>query len=86
MPSLSSVGAKLAGTTVVLIALATLGIYLRLSEYQRESLLHAKELSAIAVTRLSADSCAAAVVFERLWAATRRSNTRRCGRWTPGAG
>jgi two-component system chemotaxis sensor kinase CheA len=64
MPSLSSVGAKLAGTTVVLIALATLGIYLRLSEYQRESLLHAKELSAIAVTRLSADSCAAAVVFE----------------------
>lgn len=64
MPRLSSVAAKLAGTTIVLIALATLGIYLRLSEYQRESLLHAKELSAIAVTRLSADSCAAAVVFE----------------------
>jgi two-component system chemotaxis sensor kinase CheA len=63
-PRLSSVAAKLAGTTIVLIALATLGIYLRLSEYQRESLLRAKELSAIAVTRLSADSCAAAVVFE----------------------
>src|SRR5947209_10455504 len=42
-PRLSSVGAKLAGTTVVLIALATLGIYLRLSEYQRESLLRSEE-------------------------------------------
>ena len=63
-PRLSSVGAKLAGATVALIAMSTAGINLRLSEYQRESLLHAKELSATAVTQLFADSCAAAVVFQ----------------------
>ena len=63
-PRVTSVTAKLAGATIGLIAMATAGIYLRLSEYQRESLLHAKELSATAVTRLFADSCAAAVVFE----------------------
>jgi two-component system chemotaxis sensor kinase CheA len=63
-PRLSSVAAKLAGATIALIAMATAGIYLRLREYQRESLLHAKELSATAVTRLFADSCAAAVVFD----------------------
>jgi two-component system chemotaxis sensor kinase CheA len=44
--------------------MATVAIYLRLSEYQRESLLHAKERSATAVTRLFADSCAPAVIFE----------------------
>ena len=63
-PRITSVAAKLAGATVALIAMATVGIYLRLSEYQREGLLHAKELSATAVTRLFADTSAAAVVFE----------------------
>ena len=61
---LSSVAAKLAGATVALIAMATAGIYLRLSGYQRESLLRAKEQSATAVSRLFADSCASAVVFD----------------------
>ena len=48
---------------MAVIALVTAGIYLELSRYQRESLLHAKEVSASAVMRLFADSCAAAVVF-----------------------
>jgi len=55
---------QLAGATVALMAMATAGIYLRLSAYQRENLLRAKELSASAVIRLFADSCAAAVVFD----------------------
>jgi HPt (histidine-containing phosphotransfer) domain-containing protein/HAMP domain-containing protein len=63
-PRLSSVAFKLAGATVALMAMATAGIYLRLSAYQRENLLRAKEQSASAVIRLFADSCAAAVVFE----------------------
>jgi two-component system chemotaxis sensor kinase CheA len=63
-PRISSVAAKLAGATLALIALVTAGIYLQLSHYQRENLLHAKTLSASAVTRLFADSCAPAVVYD----------------------
>ena len=62
-PRLASVAVKMAGATLALIALVTTGIYLQLSRYQRESLLHAKALSASAVTRLFADSCAPAVVY-----------------------
>ena len=62
-PRISSVAVKLAGATVALIAMVTAGIFLQLSRYQRENLLHAKEVSATAVMRLFADSCAAAVVF-----------------------
>jgi two-component system chemotaxis sensor kinase CheA len=61
---LSSLGAKLAGATVVLIAIVTAAIYFSLSRQERETLLGAKEASASAVTRLFADSCAPAVVFE----------------------
>ncbi|HET6146001.1 MAG TPA: ATP-binding protein [Polyangia bacterium] len=64
VPGISSVAAKLAGATIALLAMATAGIYLRLSEYQRENLLSAKELSANAVIRLFADSSAPAVVFD----------------------
>jgi signal transduction histidine kinase len=60
---LSSVATKLAGATLALISMVTAGIFLQLSHYQRESLLHAKAVSASAVTRLFADSCAPAVVY-----------------------
>ena len=59
-----SIGRKQAGATFALILLGAAGSYLQVSKYQRESLLGAKELGAQAVTRLFADSCAAAVVFE----------------------
>jgi two-component system chemotaxis sensor kinase CheA len=62
--SITSVAAKMAGATIALIVMVTAGIYWQLSRYQRESLLHAKEVNASAVMRLFADSCAAAVVFE----------------------
>jgi two-component system chemotaxis sensor kinase CheA len=58
-----SVGSKLSAATIALALAVTAGIYVKLSAYQRENLLSAKELSASAVTRLFADSCAAAVVF-----------------------
>jgi two-component system chemotaxis sensor kinase CheA len=58
-----SVGSKLAAATIALALIFTAGIYVKLSRYQRENLLSAKELAASAVTRLFADSCAAPVVF-----------------------
>jgi signal transduction histidine kinase/HAMP domain-containing protein len=58
-----SVGSKLSAATIALALVVTAGIYVQLSRYQRENLLSAKELSAAAVTRLFADSCAAPVVF-----------------------
>jgi two-component system chemotaxis sensor kinase CheA len=60
---LTSVGTKLAGSTIVLIVAVTAGVYLTLSRSQRENLLQSKEMSASAVTRLFVDSCAAGVVF-----------------------
>jgi signal transduction histidine kinase len=63
-PRLWSVGGKLAGATIALFVLVTLGIYLKLSRYQRDNLLQAKEVGASALTRLFADSCAAPVVFD----------------------
>ena len=63
-PRLTSIATKMAGATIALILLVTAAIYLQLSRYQRESLLHAKEVSASAIMRLFADSCAAAVVFD----------------------
>jgi HPt (histidine-containing phosphotransfer) domain-containing protein/HAMP domain-containing protein len=59
-----SIGRKQAGATFALILVATAGGYHEVSKYQREGLLAAKEAAASAVTRLFADSCAAAVVFE----------------------
>ena len=59
-----SIGRKQAGATFALILLGAAGSYLASSKQQRDSLLGAKELGAMAVTRLFADSCAAAVVFE----------------------
>src|SRR5689334_23205255 len=58
-----SVGTKLAGATIALVAAVTAVVYIELSAYQRESLLGAKEMAAVAVTTLFADSCAAAIVF-----------------------
>lgn len=59
-----SVGIKFASVTISVILVVTGGVYLKLSDYQRESLLQAKERSAAAVTKLFVDSCAPAVVFE----------------------
>jgi two-component system chemotaxis sensor kinase CheA len=59
----SSVGGKLASATIVLMMVATVIVYSRLSSYQREHLLQAKQMAAQAVTRLFAASCAAAIVF-----------------------
>jgi signal transduction histidine kinase len=59
-----SIGSKFAAATMAVILLVATGIYVALSGYQRESLLHAKEMAASAVTRLFADSCAAPVEFE----------------------
>jgi signal transduction histidine kinase len=59
-----SVGAKLASATIVLMVLVTAVVYRELSSYQREHLLQAKQMAALAVTRLFADSCAAPIVFE----------------------
>ncbi len=58
-----SLGIKMAAGTSVLILAVTLGVYEILSSTQRENLLHAKEMSATAVTRLFVDSCMAGVVF-----------------------
>jgi signal transduction histidine kinase len=58
-----TVGTKLAGATVALVLVVTAGVYFKLSRYQRENLLGAKEMAAAAVGRLFADSCAAPVVF-----------------------
>lgn len=63
LPRFSSVAFKLAGATLALVALVTTGISIQLERSQREGLLRAKELSAGAVTRLFADSCAPAVIF-----------------------
>jgi two-component system chemotaxis sensor kinase CheA len=64
LPRISSVAFKLAGATLALVALVTTGVSVRLERSQREGLLRAKELSASAVTRLFADSCAPAVIFD----------------------
>jgi signal transduction histidine kinase/HAMP domain-containing protein len=58
-----SVGTKLAGATVLLMLVVTAIVYDGLSSYQRENLLGAKAMAAIAVSRLFADSCAAPIVF-----------------------
>ena len=57
-----SVGAKLASATIALMLVVTLVVYSKLSAYQREHLLSAKQTAALAVTRLFADSCAAPIV------------------------
>jgi len=58
-----SVGGKLASATILLMLVVTLVVYSKLSAYQREHLLSAKQTAALAVTRLFADSCAAPIVF-----------------------
>jgi two-component system chemotaxis sensor kinase CheA len=63
LPRISSVAFKLAGATLAIVALVTTGLSIRLEHSQHEGLLRAKELSASAVTRLFADSCAPAVIF-----------------------
>jgi len=60
LPGISSVAFKLAGATLALVALVTAGVSVQLERSQHEGLLRAKELSAGAVTRLFADSCAPA--------------------------
>lgn len=59
-----SIGGKLAGATFVLIAIAASFSYVKVTGSERDHLLRAKEVGASAVTRLFADSCAAAVVFD----------------------
>ena len=59
-----TVGVKLASATIALMVVATAIVYWQLSSYQREHLLQAKQMAALAVTRLFADSCAAPIVFE----------------------
>src|SRR4051812_14084368 len=61
---LTSVGSKLAGSTIALIVVVTAGVYLKLSQWQRENLLQSKEVSASALTRLFIDSCTPALVFD----------------------
>src|SRR5262245_43068219 len=58
-----SVGGKLASATIALMLVVTAVVYSKLSAYQREHLLSAKQTAALAVTRLFADSCAAPIVF-----------------------
>jgi two-component system, chemotaxis family, sensor kinase CheA len=58
-----SVGSKLASATVLLMLVVTVVVYSKLSAYQREHLLQAKQMAALAVTRLFANSCAAPIVF-----------------------
>ena len=58
-----SVGFKLASATIALVLVFTAVVYGNLSGYQRDRLLEAKQMSALAVTRLFADSCAAPIVF-----------------------
>lgn len=58
-----SVGSKLAGATIALMILVTAIIFSELSAYQREHLLQAKQMAALAVTRLFTESCAAPIIF-----------------------
>lgn len=58
-----SVGTKLAGATALLMLVVTLVVYSKLSAYEREHLLQAKQMAALAVTHLFANSCAAPIVF-----------------------
>lgn len=58
-----SVGAKLASATIALMIVVTAVVYSQLSSYQREHLLQARQMAALAVTRLFAASCAAPIVF-----------------------
>lgn len=58
-----SVGAKLASATVALMLVFTALAYRELSASQREHLLKGKQMAALAVTRLFANSCAAPLVF-----------------------
>jgi two-component system chemotaxis sensor kinase CheA len=58
-----SVGAKLAGATIAVMLILAAVLYTKLSAYQRENLLQAKQMAATAVTRLFAYSCAAPIVF-----------------------
>lgn len=62
-PRIFSVGGKLAGATIALMVVVTAIVFSELSAYQREHLLQAKQMAALAVTRLFADSCAAPIVF-----------------------
>jgi signal transduction histidine kinase len=59
-----SVGRKQAAVTFLLILVTAVAAYVKVSASQRATLLFAREASASAVTRLFADSCAAAVIFE----------------------
>jgi len=63
-PRLTSVGSKLAGAIIALVVVVTAGVYLKLSHWQRENLLQAKEGSSSALTRLFIDSCVPALVFD----------------------
>jgi HAMP domain-containing protein len=58
-----SVGGKLASATIALMIVVTAVVYSELSSYQQEHLLQAKQMAALAVTRLFANSCAAPIVF-----------------------
>src|SRR5688572_32049223 len=58
------IGTKLAAATALLMIGVSAVIYVNLTAHERENLLRAKELAASAVTRLFADSAAAAVIFE----------------------
>jgi signal transduction histidine kinase len=58
-----SVGTKLAAATMALVFVVTSLIYVAISRYQRENLLHAKEAAAVGILRLFADSQAASVEF-----------------------
>jgi HPt (histidine-containing phosphotransfer) domain-containing protein/HAMP domain-containing protein len=60
----TSIATKLAGAATALILVVTTVVYISLTRYQREALLHSKEVAAAAVSRLFADWCAAGVVFE----------------------
>jgi signal transduction histidine kinase/HAMP domain-containing protein len=63
LPRVFSVGGKLASAIVVVMVIVTAVVYSKLSSYQREHLLQAKQMAALAVTRLFAASCAAPILF-----------------------
>jgi signal transduction histidine kinase len=60
----TSIATKLAVGATALIILVTTVVYVKLTRYQRENLLHSKETAASAMSRLFADWCVAGVVFD----------------------
>jgi signal transduction histidine kinase len=58
-----SLGAKLAGVTIALVAALTVIVYFEISANQWETLLRAKEMAASSVARIFADSAVAPLVF-----------------------